>query len=172
MIIADPDGALLLFRDSDPGLPGVSWWMTPGGGIDEGESAVEAAIREVHEETGLAVTPADLQGPLARRVVLHGYSDQITVQHEEFYRLVVDRFDVTTAGHTEDEQATLLGSAWLDAAAIADWGLPVWPEQVMTLALATGGAVVDLGIVEESTVPIAHGSAEPDRIMQWRSGSG
>lgn len=30
-------------------------WMVPGGGIEEGESSIEAAVREVEEETGLCV---------------------------------------------------------------------------------------------------------------------
>ena len=28
-------------------------WMVPGGGIEDGESAAEAAVREVKEEMGL-----------------------------------------------------------------------------------------------------------------------
>ena len=30
-------------------------WMVPGGGIEEGESSLEAAVREVEEETGLDI---------------------------------------------------------------------------------------------------------------------
>jgi len=30
-------------------------WMVPGGGIEEGESSAQAAVREVWEETGLEV---------------------------------------------------------------------------------------------------------------------
>lgn len=35
---------------------GLHYWAVPGGGIEPGESAAEAAIREVHEELGLDVT--------------------------------------------------------------------------------------------------------------------
>lgn len=42
---------LLVRASSRSNAPGV-WWL-PGGGIDFGESPVEAVIREVHEETGL-----------------------------------------------------------------------------------------------------------------------
>ncbi|WP_251373309.1 NUDIX domain-containing protein [Polynucleobacter sp. MWH-UH2A] len=33
--------------------PHIKKWFQPGGHIDEGESPIEAAIREVYEETGL-----------------------------------------------------------------------------------------------------------------------
>ena len=39
--------ALLIFH------PHIKRWLQPGGHIDEGESPVDAAIREVYEETGL-----------------------------------------------------------------------------------------------------------------------
>ena len=37
---------VLLFADTDPGVPGVSWWVTPGGGIDPGETPEAAGLRE------------------------------------------------------------------------------------------------------------------------------
>lgn len=30
-------------------------WMVPGGGIEEGESSIDAAVREIKEETGLDI---------------------------------------------------------------------------------------------------------------------
>ena len=49
-IVLDPDARILLvhFR-----LPRGSWWATPGGGIDEGETPEQAIARELDEEAGL-----------------------------------------------------------------------------------------------------------------------
>ena len=45
LVIRD-DKVLLIFH------PYIKRWFQPGGHIDEGESPIEAAIREVYEETG------------------------------------------------------------------------------------------------------------------------
>ena len=50
-------GELLLIERTDNGL-----WALPGGAQDIGESVVQAAQREVHEETGLAVDITRLSG--------------------------------------------------------------------------------------------------------------
>ena len=87
----DPDERTLLFEDSDPGIEGTRWWVTPGGGIDPGETEAMAAVREVAEETGYVLGEDELIGPVARRHVVHGYSDQIISQHEAFYLARVRR---------------------------------------------------------------------------------
>jgi ADP-ribose pyrophosphatase len=45
-LVVKDDKVLLIFH------PYIKRWFQPGGHIDEGESPVEAAIREVYEETG------------------------------------------------------------------------------------------------------------------------
>lgn len=47
------NGKVLLIRRGKPPRPGQ--WSLPGGGQELGESYIEAAIREVREETGLAI---------------------------------------------------------------------------------------------------------------------
>jgi 8-oxo-dGTP pyrophosphatase MutT (NUDIX family) len=69
-VILIDNNRTLLFEDSDPGVPGISWWTTPGGGVDEGESEVHAAIREVAEETGYRLSERELLGPIAMRHVV------------------------------------------------------------------------------------------------------
>ena len=42
-------------------LNGEEWWCLPGGGIEEGESPSEAAVRELKEELNIEVNEEDLE---------------------------------------------------------------------------------------------------------------
>jgi 8-oxo-dGTP pyrophosphatase MutT (NUDIX family) len=48
VVVANDAGEILLIRRSDNGN-----WALPGGAIDLGESAAQAAVRETQEETGI-----------------------------------------------------------------------------------------------------------------------
>lgn len=168
VVIVDESQRLLLFEDSDLGLePVLHWWICPGGGVDPGESDVEAAVRETFEETGLAVAADDLLGPVATRRVLHGYSDLVCDQQEVYYMLRVPAFDVVTDGHTDDERATVHDIRWWPVPELADSSEDVWPRALLDiLALAErphcwAEAPVDLGVSEESTVPCG---ADPEDL--------
>jgi len=52
IVVMDPEGSILLFRTTAPDSSGFSRWITPGGGVDPGESHLVAAERELFEETG------------------------------------------------------------------------------------------------------------------------
>lgn len=59
VLLFDPDGRILLMKGrlpSAPNAPGV--WFTVGGGVEPGECVLEAAAREIVEETGF--TDAEL----------------------------------------------------------------------------------------------------------------
>ncbi len=157
-IVVTDGASVLLFRDTDPGVPGSRWWATPGGGMDPDETEPQTAVRELAEETGLAVEPSDLIGPVMRRVVVHGYSDQICEQSEAFYLLRVDPFEVDVSAHTADEQQTLIGHAWLPVRALADQHDPIWPAGLAGLIATAADPATwpgDIGRVEESTVPVS-----------------
>jgi 8-oxo-dGTP pyrophosphatase MutT (NUDIX family) len=57
VVIRGPGNTILLEKRRDCG-----WWGLPGGKVEPGESLVDAAVREVREETGLAVEITQLIG--------------------------------------------------------------------------------------------------------------
>ena len=58
---------MLLLHTHDPDHPDLGrWWELPGGGIDAGETYLDAAIRELHEETGIVADPAQVGAPTWR----------------------------------------------------------------------------------------------------------
>lgn len=146
----------LLFEDSDPNVPELRWWVVPGGGTDPGESEVETGIREIAEETGCVLTAADLIGPVARRHVVHGYSDQVLEQDEAFFVARVSAFEVDVAGHTDEEKITLQQSRWWDRTALATTDAWIWPARLLELwdlADDPSSWPLELGHEEESTWP-------------------
>jgi ADP-ribose pyrophosphatase YjhB (NUDIX family) len=81
--IAVRDGALLLIRRGH--APSRGRWSLPGGRIEPGETAQQALIRELAEETGLIVEVGELVGEVVR-----------PGPNEDTYR--IQDFRVTLAG--------------------------------------------------------------------------
>ena len=54
------DGRVLIVRRGRPPARGL--YTLPGGGVEAGETLADAVIREVREETGLAIAPLALVG--------------------------------------------------------------------------------------------------------------
>lgn len=56
VILELPEGIVLIERKNEP-----FGWAIPGGFVDYGESLEDAAVREIQEETSLAVSQSDLR---------------------------------------------------------------------------------------------------------------
>ncbi|MDE4134259.1 NUDIX hydrolase [Phaeobacter sp. QD34_3] len=54
--VAGRDSVILVQRRNPPS---AGWWGFPGGHVEWGETALEAAARELHEETGVQARPLE-----------------------------------------------------------------------------------------------------------------
>ena len=148
VILLDDDGAVLLFCGSDPAITDGNaprWWFTVGGQAHPGERLVDTAVREIAEETGLHVEPAQMVGPVWRRDSVIDFNGTV-IQSQEFYFVHrTSRFEPTTGGRTALELRYIHGHRWCNSAAIeklAAGGETVYPLQLGEL-LAEANVVAD-----------------------------
>ena len=136
VVLLDDDGAVLLFCGSDPASEDGSaprWWFTVGGAAQTGETLPEAAVRELEEETGLRVDPADMIGPVWRRDAVIDFNGSVIRSEEMFFVHRTQRFEPSTAGRTGLERAYIHGHRWCDATMIGELvakGETVYPLQL------------------------------------------
>jgi 8-oxo-dGTP pyrophosphatase MutT (NUDIX family) len=147
VLLVDAAGRTLLFRGGDPARPGERWWFTPGGGLGAGESSAAGAARELREETGLRVDPAELGEPVFHEVTEFSYRHQPYRQTQDFYLLRVDGWQVDTAGFDADEQLSIDEHRWWSAEEIDATAEQVYPRRLGDLLRrVTAAAVPDGGL--------------------------
>ena len=91
-----------------------SLWITPGGGLDPGETREDAALRELYEETGLRAS--DLGPCIWKRRHTWQWENRWVESDEWFYLLRAPAFDVVPTAPDEWEMQYVLGHRW--------WSLP------------------------------------------------
>lgn len=117
VFVIDEAGRVLLLQSllssSQPELG--SCWLTPGGGVDGGETLAEAAARELHEEIGLSVSPAELGRPVAFTSGRADFTWLSGIFRDDFFQLRVAGHVVDSSRRVEYERQALIGEAWWTA---------------------------------------------------------
>ena len=97
-VVLDNREQVLLFHTRDPTYPELgTWWELPGGGLEPGETFRAAAVRELAEEAGLVVPPADVGDATWRRRATFRYRGERRVNNE-----VIVLIRLPTAGPAVD----------------------------------------------------------------------
>lgn len=145
VLLADEDDRVLLFYSRDYMAPGVEYYVTPGGGLDAGETLTEGAAREVFEETGLRVDPASLGPVVAEAAGAWSDSPDLVIHSEDaYFFLRVPHFKPVRDRLEAIEQAEFTESRWLTPGEIAAADALVFPARIADLlkGLLTGTAPV------------------------------
>ena len=131
-LVVDADERVLLMRFENPATH-ATWWATPGGGIEEGESHQAALRRELAEEIGLH----DFEiGPLVWELErTFPWNRALMRQHNTIYLVRVDAHEPAPSVDLLDEGVS--GFRWWTLAELAGTGERLTPtglvERVRTI---------------------------------------
>ena len=146
VVLVDPGDRVLLFRYQLPSPWSGDGWLTPGGGIESGEAPVQAAVRELREETGHRLTCAQLGSPVATQSGCWAVAgtNYVSVNWFFFARTRVNSLDLS--GQEASERSGLLGCRWWSLADVRQTDKVVLPVGLadLTARLLYGGPLPEL----------------------------
>jgi 8-oxo-dGTP pyrophosphatase MutT (NUDIX family) len=123
VLCLDGEGSLLLMRWRDP-LDGHDTWEPPGGKVEPGESLVQAAARELREETGIEAELSDHFAVVHRDDLWKGVP---RVREEACFFAAIGDAKVRPEMPTVDEAETLVEWRFVRPGDLSRLGAPVFP---------------------------------------------
>ncbi len=113
IFVLDEEQRVLLMHERRDIGSDRTHWITPGGGVEPGEGLVQAALREVYEETGLRLElDPDAEPMYSERVRFSIAGRDLDQTNFYFLVRVPSGLPVQPAGHTDIEQLVVLGHRW------------------------------------------------------------
>ncbi len=121
VVVHDRAGRVLLFKTRDITAPELGeWWELPGGGIDDGESYLEAALRELREEAGIMASADQVGLPTWRRTASFRHRSSRRLNHEVVVAIALDELapPISEEGRLDYEKEDYFDFRWWPVADI------------------------------------------------------
>lgn len=135
VLLNQANEVFLLNTHFDPEVRLPPRWITPGGGIDAGETVLDAAIRELREETGLLVSPEQLGEQIWQTDGRWDWGDgQNHHTYVDYFfqlkleDLALNSWTLDDSGWTDDERRDVLEHRWWNLAELNDSDEQVGPH--------------------------------------------
>lgn len=139
LLVINPSRKVLLFRflHKEGALAGDDYWATPGGGLEGDETFQVAAIRELHEETGIQVCAVG--EPVAgRRFPMQLPSGEWVTSVEQYFVVHAPDQPLSRAGWTLAEAQVMADHHWWSADDLRSTEAIVWPEALVEMLEEAG----------------------------------
>jgi ADP-ribose pyrophosphatase YjhB (NUDIX family) len=133
VLLIDGQDRVLLFRGFDPDRPGFRYWFTAGGGLDDDETSTAGAVRELREETGLALPPDALGEPVWHETTDFPFEGIWYHQEQDFYLVRVDSWAVSDAGFDAVERRSIDSHRWWSIAELEETEERYYPPELPRL---------------------------------------
>jgi 8-oxo-dGTP pyrophosphatase MutT (NUDIX family) len=136
VVVLDASERVLLLHTRDLSNPVFEiLWELPGGGMEPGETYVDAIVRELREETGIRIDPDRVGRPSWRRDVSYVYRGARRLQQEIVVRVHLQQTvpAIEASRQVDFEAEDIFGFRWWPIDEVVSSSERFYPRNLSTL---------------------------------------